>query len=85
MVIDFTMCLITTGVSIDFALGSYEVPEENATMAVCALLTGLTEIPVMVKLATASGTAIQGTYTTVADLEGDPREPRIPPFGWTKY
>ena len=22
---------------------------------------------------------------SVADLEGDPREPRIPPFGWTKY
>ena len=63
MVIDFIMCLITAGVSIGFALGSYEVPEENATMAVCALLTGLTEIPVMVELATASGTAIQGTYT----------------------
>ena len=22
---------------------------------------------------------------SVADLEGDPREPQIPPLGWTKY
>ena len=56
------------GVSIDFSLDSYEVPEENGTVTVCASLTGLTEIPVMIQLATTSGTAIQGNKFSIVHI-----------------
>lgn len=48
------------GISISFAFDSYEALEENGTVTVCAVLIGLTEVPVIVELATSSGTAVQG-------------------------
>ena len=48
------------GININFALDSYEALEENGNVTVCAVIIGLTEIPVIVELATISGSAIQG-------------------------
>lgn len=62
VIIYSTLYLTFTGVSVNFAMEIFVVPEERGVAIVCVELIGETETEIDVELSTSSGSAIQGMF-----------------------